>query len=97
MSSLEDAKACEHRRQLIAAEDERRLGSPTVDVIYPYNGYVVLCWDEPIEGLPSHRIYGPYKERDEAWEEGKALSQRSDTLTVAVLPLRQTAQMEQER
>lgn len=63
---------------------------------YPYNGYVVLCWDEPIEGLPSHRIYGPFNERDEALSEGEALSQRTE-LTVAVLPLRQPAQMEQER
>jgi hypothetical protein len=93
----EDAERREHERELVAIEDDRRRhgvwGAGHLPVAYPYNGYVVLCIDEPIQGLPSHRIYGPLDDRTEATKLGKEVNERSEHLTVAVLPLRQVAQM----
>jgi hypothetical protein len=54
------------------------------------NGYAVIVISEPIRGFPSHRIYGPFPDRDTATEEGKALLRRQPDLSAVVLPIRPT-------
>ena len=38
----------------------------------PFNGYAAIISDEPIPGVRSFRIYGPYETADEAFLAGKA-------------------------
>lgn len=71
---------------------------------YPYNGWLAMVVDEPIAGVPSHRHYGPFESSEQAWEAlaEAGLSSLShlpvhDHHTIGVLPLRQPAQMTQER
>ena len=48
-------------------------------------GYAAIVWDEPIEGVKSHRLYGLFLNSDAAWE---ALKELKPSLGRGVLPIR---------
>jgi hypothetical protein len=63
------------------------------------NGYVAIITSEPIPGVPSHRLYGPYETREAALNalRDEDITTKWGFSSTGVLPLRPVDTLKDER